>query len=107
MVPGQRSGRGRGTLLDRPGDVAQLGERCNRTAEVVGSNPIISTTLKVRVNLVKLSYGDLAGKMLFEGPSRLPAHLGEAIVVLPDHLGKGFGITPRERQNTVTCFIEL
>ena len=25
------------------GDVAQLGERCNRTAEVVGSNPIIST----------------------------------------------------------------
>ncbi len=27
------------------GDVAQLGERCNRTAEVVGSNPIISTSI--------------------------------------------------------------
>jgi hypothetical protein len=30
-------------ILICPGDVAQLGERCNRTAEVVGSNPIIST----------------------------------------------------------------
>ncbi len=32
-------------ILDsrRNGDVAQLGERCNRTAEVVGSIPIIST----------------------------------------------------------------
>ena len=30
----------------RRGDVAQLGERCNRTAEVVGSNPIISTKFK-------------------------------------------------------------
>ncbi len=28
-----------------PGDVAQLGERCNRTAEVVSSNLIISTKL--------------------------------------------------------------
>ena len=26
------------------GDVAQLGERFNRTEEVVGSNPIVSTT---------------------------------------------------------------
>ena len=26
------------------GDVAQLGERCLRTAEVGGSNPLVSTT---------------------------------------------------------------
>ena len=33
-----------GILKVSRGDIAQLGERCNRTAEVVSSNLIISTT---------------------------------------------------------------
>ena len=32
----------------RHGDVAQLGERCLRTAEVGGSNPLVSTRNKRR-----------------------------------------------------------
>jgi hypothetical protein len=32
-------------ITDARGDVAQLGERFNRTEEVVGSNPIVSTLL--------------------------------------------------------------
>ncbi len=53
-----------GTLLPcRPartersnGDVAQLGERCLRTAEVGGSNPLVSTMVTPQGNSVWLSW---------------------------------------------------
>jgi hypothetical protein len=35
-------GPGFESLIDHAGDVAQMGERCNRTAEVRGSIPLIS-----------------------------------------------------------------
>ena len=38
---------GRGGYNNERGDVAQLGERCLRTAEVGGSNPLISTNCQM------------------------------------------------------------
>ena len=37
---------GRARKQPRDGAVAQMGERCNRTAEVRGSNPLSSTNVK-------------------------------------------------------------
>jgi hypothetical protein len=38
-------------IIQRVGDVAQLGERDNRTVEVRGSSPLISTSHNVPFNL--------------------------------------------------------
>ena len=36
---------------DSYGDVAQLGERSVRNAEVAGSNPVVSTVMRIRINI--------------------------------------------------------
>ena len=48
---------------EKSGDVAQLGERHVRNVEVVGSNPIISTTK--HKHLAKYPFGSMASEGFF------------------------------------------
>jgi hypothetical protein len=39
------------------GTVAQMGERCNRTAEVRGSNPLSSTRQSAQIDVISYATG--------------------------------------------------
>src|ERR1700758_2040939 len=46
---------GRARKQPRDGAVAQMGERCNRTAEVRGSNPLSSTKQPIDITIFSVS----------------------------------------------------
>jgi hypothetical protein len=57
------TGKGRARKDPPDGAVAQMGERCNRTAEVRGSNPLSSTNQPVDIEglSVYLNVRDISG----------------------------------------------
>ncbi len=55
------------------GDVAQLGERCLRTAEVAGSTPVVST----KQSMSRRTRLSVAPRFIFGTPSRSVLRAGE------------------------------
>src|SRR5215204_7200373 len=64
-------------MAGQTGAVAQMGERCNRTAEVRGSNPLSSTSL---LALFSIAYARLTLKRsLSKSQVSQPCHTGDEL----------------------------